>query len=164
MSTTGWLRGGFGVLSASQVVVGIWALVFPSSFFADFPAGLGWVALLPPYNEHLTRDVGGLSLGFAVMFAATVVHPHRQLATVSLVGWLTAVVPHLVFHVTHLEGFDARDAVAQTFGLAIVVVIPILLLALIWRRRFEGEAVPGVRPHTDNNGDAGVARRLEQAP
>ena len=142
MSTTFWLRAGMGFLTGYLAVVGIWALVFPSSFFDDFPVGLGWVAMQPPYNEHLTRDVGGLSLGFAVVFAASVVRPYRLLVTVSLIGWLTAAVPHFVFHVTHLEGFDAGDAVAQTVGLALVVVIPILLLALVGRRRVEEKQSP----------------------
>jgi hypothetical protein len=104
MNTTFWLRAGFGVLAAYQVILGIWALVFPSSYFADFPAGLGWVAVLPPYNEHLTRNVGGLSLGFAVVLAVAVVRPHSDLVTVSLVSWLTVAVTHLVFHVTTLRG------------------------------------------------------------
>jgi hypothetical protein len=41
--------------------------VAPAGFFSRFPfAGHAWVALLPPYNEHLVRDVGALSLALIV--------------------------------------------------------------------------------------------------
>ena len=40
------------------LVVGVWALVLPRSFYDDFPAaGRHWVSALGPYNEHLVRDV-----------------------------------------------------------------------------------------------------------
>ena len=38
------------------------ALFAPADFFRTFPLGRGGSQALPPYNEHLTRDVGGLYL------------------------------------------------------------------------------------------------------
>jgi len=70
MTSRGLTRFAIALLLVNQVTVGAWATVAPRSFFDDFPLGRGWVASLPPYNVHLVRDVGGLSLGFAVLFAA----------------------------------------------------------------------------------------------
>ena len=124
------MRLGLGLLGANQAAVGLWALAAPASFYATFPTGHGWVALLPPYNEHLVRDVGGLSLGFAVLFGFAIARPDRLLVTAAMAAWLTAAVPHLLFHTTHLQGFTAIDAVAQTTGLTLAVLVPLLVLAL----------------------------------
>jgi len=49
-------------------LVGFWALLAPRSFYDDFPGGgRSWVSALPPYNEHLVRDVGGLPSNLAVV-------------------------------------------------------------------------------------------------
>ncbi len=40
---------------------GLWALLAPASFAADYPGlGLRWVAGDGLANEHLTRDMGAL--------------------------------------------------------------------------------------------------------
>ncbi len=57
-----------GVLGLSAVVVGAWAAAAPDSFFSSFPLpGHHWVTPLGPYNEHMTRDVGGLHLSLFVV-------------------------------------------------------------------------------------------------
>jgi hypothetical protein len=126
------LRAGLLVLAAPQVVIGVWALFAPRAFYDGFPAaGHAWVALLPPYNEHLVRDVGALNLAVCVVLVAAAAAPHRLLVTVALACQLVYTVPHAVFHVTHLDGFPAPDAVAQTAGFAVQVVLPLALLALV---------------------------------
>lgn len=145
-----WLRLALLVLAGNELLVGLWALALPRSFYADFPTGTGWVALLPPYNEHLVRDVGGLSLGFAVLLAAAALWPQPTLTRVAMLAWLTAAVPHLAFHLTHLHGFDPSDAFAQSAGLILAVIIPawVLVHDLTVNRR---TAVPG-HPHQDTDG------------
>ena len=49
-------------------MIGLTAAFAPHAFYDDFPFVTHWVNLLPPYNEHLVTDVGGLYLGFAVLF------------------------------------------------------------------------------------------------
>jgi hypothetical protein len=57
-----------GGLAISQTMLGLWALLAPAGFYRHFPAaGHARVALLPPYNEHLVRDVGALSLSLTVL-------------------------------------------------------------------------------------------------
>ena len=48
-------------LGVPQALIGLWALLGPHSFYADFPAGTdGWVHVLGPFDEHLVTDVGAL--------------------------------------------------------------------------------------------------------
>ena len=53
------LRGGLLGFAAVELVLGVWTLVFPASFYADVPT----VDLTPPFSEHLMRDFGGATLG-----------------------------------------------------------------------------------------------------
>ena len=81
------MRAGLIVLAVMQGLVGVWALLGPESFYADFPgAGHAWVALLPEYNEHLTRDVGALSLALTVVLVAAAWWPERRLVRIALVA------------------------------------------------------------------------------
>jgi hypothetical protein len=78
------VRAGLLALGVNDAVVGVWALLFPHSFFTDYPAGLGWVGVLGPFDEHLARDVGGLFLGFAVLLFTAMVNPSRPMAPSSV--------------------------------------------------------------------------------
>ena len=131
---TAVFRTGLLVLAAPQVVVGVWGLLAPQAFYDGFPApGHAWVALLPPYNEHLTRDVGALNLALAVLLVAAAVAPERRLVRVALLVQLVWTVPHAVFHLGHLDGFPPVDAVVQSVGLVGSVLLPVALLALSGR-------------------------------
>jgi hypothetical protein len=123
-----WLRAALLLLTLSQVVVGTWQLLLPRSFY-----DLYWVELLPPYNEHLMRDVGGLNLALAVVLGASALIMERRLVSTALLAYLTFAAYHLVFHVTHLEHFPQADAIAQTSALASGVAFPLVLLIVAWR-------------------------------
>src|SRR5205085_2906889 len=97
-----------------------------------FPFLAHWVERLPPYNEHLVTDVGGLYLGFAVFLAWAAWKPERSIVLAASVAFLTVSVPHLLFHVTHLDGFGAVDGVAEIAGLASLLVPPVVA---IWAAR-----------------------------
>lgn len=117
-------------LVAGGVVVGVWALVAPASFYADFGLTQGWVQANGAFNEHLIRDVGGLNLAIAVLTAAAWVIADARLDRAVAVAWLVYGVPHLTYHATHLEALAAVDAVAQLASLSLYVVAPLLLLLL----------------------------------
>jgi hypothetical protein len=132
-TTSGAVRAGLGILAVVQGVVGVWALLAPASFYASFPAsGHAWVALLPPYNEHLIRDVGALNLALAVPLTAAAVTGQWLLSAVAIGSIAVFAVPHAVYHALHLDGFSTSDAVAQSAGiglhLALVAVVGLLLL------------------------------------
>jgi hypothetical protein len=123
--TTLWL------LTAVQLLIGGWAVTAPRSFFDHFPGwGHHWTALLPPYNEHLTRDVGGLSLALAVVTAAAALALERRLVAVTALAWLFYSVPHLAFHLAHLRGVPTADKVGEVVSLGLGVAAPLLLLAV----------------------------------
>lgn len=130
------IRTGLVLLAASQAVVGVWALLGPRSFYDGFPAaGHAWVALLPPFNEHLVRDVGGLSLALTVLLGTAAVIVDRTLVRVALAAFAVYLLPHTVFHGLHLHGFSAADAAAQMAGFSVQLGIALGLLLLTTRRR-----------------------------
>jgi hypothetical protein len=124
---------------AQAAIVGVWALLAPRSFFRDFPAfGGAWVNALPPYNEHLVRDIGGLNLGFAFLFMASASTLDVTLVRTSLAAWLLYAVPHFLFHITNMERLSGSEKVFQTLALAALIVVPVGLLMATRRRRVRG--------------------------
>ena len=123
-----------GVLAVSQAVVGLWALLAPRHFFDAFPAaGHAWVALLPPYNEHLVRDVGALSCALLVVLAAGAVTARPVLVRTAAAASAVYTVPHTLFHGLHLEHFGQADATAQMLGFVGQLVLAGLALAAAGR-------------------------------
>jgi hypothetical protein len=119
-----WLRVGLALYLAVTALIGVWAALWPRGFYDDFPwPGHRWVGALPAYNEHLVRDFGGMNLAMAVVFGVAALSLDRRLATTVLVAYLVFAVPHLAFHLNHLEPFATADAAAQ------VVTLPLLALA-----------------------------------
>jgi len=120
------LRIGLSLLALIELVLGVWTLFFPESFYDDVPT----VNLTPPYSEHLFRDFGGATLGLAIVLAAAAIWPETRLVITALLAYLAFSVPHLVFHVGHLHGATAGEAALLTSGLAGLVVLPIGLLGV----------------------------------
>ena len=118
------------VLASSSAAVGGWAQLFPRSFYNDFP-GLGrvWVAVDGPFNEHLVRDVGGLNLGLALVAIVALVTGSALVARAAGGAALIYGVPHLIYHATHLDGFDTVDQVAMLGGLAMAALAAVLVVA-----------------------------------
>lgn len=54
----------------------------------------------------------------------------RRLVLLVLTAELVSAVPHMVFHITHLEQFPPADAIAQTTVLAATAAVLIALLVL----------------------------------
>lgn len=127
------LRVALIVVAISALLPGLEGTLGPSTFYGSFPLGRGWVELLPPYNEHLVRDVGGFYLAFAILFAWAAVTLASALIVPLCVAWSVAAVLHAIFHVTHLEGFSTGDAIAQTTGLLAVIALPVLAAAITRR-------------------------------
>jgi len=124
MRSAGVARAALAILLLSAASIGLTATLAPHTFYDDFPFLSHWVDLLPPYNEHLVTDVGGLYLGFAVLFAwaAWALQPTLVRAVCS--AWLLTATLHLLFHATHLEGFGTADGVAEIASLAFLLVPP----------------------------------------
>lgn len=118
------------VILAGSLVVGLWAQVFPRSFYDDFPgAGRVWVAVDGPFNEHLVRDVGGLNLGLAFVAGFALVTGSVLVARAAGGAALLFGVPHLLYHATHLDPFDAADVVSMLVSLTVAALAGLLALA-----------------------------------
>ena len=117
------------LLGLSAAFVGLWAEFGPQSWYDDFPLpGHRWVSTLGPYNEHLARDVGGLYLALLVVSVWAVVRPRPE--TFRLVGaaWSVFSVPHLIFHLLHLDMFPTLDRTGNIVTLAGTAVLAAALL------------------------------------
>jgi len=144
---TALLRVLLGVLAVVQGTVGGWALLFPESFYRDFPGGgHSWVVLLPEYNEHLTRDVGALSLSLALVLGRAAVIMDRTLVQLALAATAVYALPHTLFHAAHLENFPETDAIAQTavtVAQVVLVVVGLVLSTRLPRRSPAAEQTVG---------------------
>jgi hypothetical protein len=123
-------------LTFSGLLVGVWATMFPQSFYDDFP-GLGrmWVAVDGPYNEHLVRDVGQLSLALALVSGVAAFTMVPVVVRVAAASWLVNAVPHFVYHLRNLDSYDTSDKVGNVFSLGLLVALPIIVLVLSFRRQ-----------------------------
>jgi hypothetical protein len=121
-------RVALSVLCAYCLFIGFVAVVAPRSFYDDFPFLAHWVDKLPPYNEHLVTDVGGLYLGFAVVVGLAAWRLERGLVIAASAGFLTVSVPHLLFHATNPGGFGELDAIAELTALASLLIPPLVAL------------------------------------
>ena len=130
----GLLRGLLGVLGLSALTVGLWAQLAPRSFYDSFP-GLGrhWVAVDGVFNEHLIRDVGGLQLALALTLLAAAVTLSPPLVRTAALAALVFALPHLAYHLGHLDTLAAADGVANVVVLGLAVVLPLGVLGLARR-------------------------------
>jgi AhpD family alkylhydroperoxidase len=117
-----------------QLINGLWALLAPRSFYTEFPFGRGWVELLPAYNEHLMRDVGGLYLATAGVFVGAAVVMSRATVVIACASWLLFAVPHAIYHGFNLDPYSASDAIANAVVLTGAVLLPAWVLAAVTRR------------------------------
>lgn len=140
-----WRRVILWLLAALGAFVGGWALFAPRAFYDAFPL-LGvfgaWVAGDGPFNEHLIRDVGALYLALAVASAVAALMRRADASVVVGVAWLVFSVPHLLYHVRHLDHLAPVDAIGQPISLAVSLVLAIPL-CVPPRRALEPSAPPG---------------------
>ena len=133
------VRVALAILALIGLQVGLWAAFAPQSFYDDFPgAGRIWVAVDGPYNEHLVRDVGALNLALAVVAVVAFVTLSRAAVLAAGGAWLAYGLPHLVYHLRHLEPLESADAVAVPVSLAASALLAAAVLWTAWRN--PGEA------------------------
>ncbi|GAB2641754.1 hypothetical protein [Kribbella swartbergensis] len=116
----GYVRSVLMVFAAYELILGVWLTFFPASFYQ-----LPTVDWTPPYSEHLFRDFGGATLGVAVVLVAAAIRFDRFLTVVALSAYLAFAVPHLYFHLGHLEG----DSPGWSAVVAVVTTLSVLVPA-----------------------------------
>lgn len=151
-----WTRAGLLILAAGQGLPGMAALLLPLRFFEDFPLpGLRWVAVFPPYNEHLVRDFGALAFALSVVLLCAARAPEPLLVRAASLGVLAFTVPHLLFHLSHTGPFGAADIAMQV----ITLVLPVAVSAVLLRASFGAggsEDRQSRRPGRTNHPDSPV--------
>jgi hypothetical protein len=114
------LRVVLALLALGNVQVGVWATFAPRSFYDDFPGGgRSWVAPDGPFNEHLVRDFGATNLALGVLTIAALVWLTRPLVVTAGLAWIAYGVPHLVYHLRHLDVYETGDQVANVVLLSL---------------------------------------------
>jgi hypothetical protein len=128
--TSSVLRAGVWFLTFVVVVVGLVATLAPRAFYDDVP----WVNLMPPFSEHLMRDYGAMNLSLALVFVVAATTMERRMVRIALGAYLLFAIPHLIFHLTHLEHFTTAAAIWQTLLLTVAALLPVALLILTRQR------------------------------
>jgi hypothetical protein len=128
------VRIALALLAVVGLQVGLWAAFAPQSFYDDFPGtGRVWVSVDGPYNQHLIRDVGALNLALAVVAIVAFVTLSRAAVLAAGGAWLAYGVPHLVYHLRHLDPLESADQVAVPVSLFLSVVLGAVVLWTGWR-------------------------------
>ncbi len=146
--TRRWLRIGLVYLTASFLVVGLWATLDPRSFYEDFPGGgRHWVRGDGPYNAHLVSDtgVGFLAVGVVLLLAAIWMQGRPILA--ASVAAMVHAGPHLLFHLRHPnDGLESADTWLSNGGLALGLLVALALFVVAIRSPEEATADTGGEP------------------
>jgi hypothetical protein len=126
-----WAAAVLWLVLVPVAATGLWALLAPASFAASYPGlGLHWVVGDGPANEHLTRDVGALSLALVGVTLAG----SRRWTVALAAGWELYALPHLAYHLFHLETLSGSlDRVTSVAALVALAVLPLVGVALARR-------------------------------
>ena len=76
--------------------------------------------------------MGAFNLALTVVLVAAAWTLDRTMVRVALLALLVYAVPHTIFHAGHREGFPPDDALGQTVGTVLHLVLTAGLLALTW--------------------------------
>lgn len=129
------LRVVLWLMVGSPLLLGGWALLAPRSFYDDFPGGgRQWVSADGPFNEHLLRDFGSLNLALAVVAVIAAITLSRPVVLAAALGALVFAVPHLTYHLFHLDLYERSDQIANVVSLGAAVGLPLVALLAVGRR------------------------------
>lgn len=122
------------IIGVPYIPIGFYALLAPRHFYEQFPFGRGWVAAEPAYSTHLVTDVGGALASGGVLLVFAAVWLERRLLTAAAVSWLVFAVPHMTFHLDHIDKLSSElsvgDAIGEGFLVVSAVAVPLMLLVL----------------------------------
>jgi hypothetical protein len=127
-------RIALAVLAIGTIPLAFWASFAPRQFYDDFPgAGRSWVAADGPYNEHLVRDVGALSLALLIVAGFAFVTLSVPLLRATAAAFLANGVLHVTYHLRHLDLYDTADQISSISGLILLPVVAAVLLGATMR-------------------------------
>lgn len=147
-STSARVRLGiFVTLAVPQLVIGLWAVAAPRSWFDSFP-GIDprLVAAEPPFNMHLATDTGAGFLATGVALAVAAAWGHRVAVQMALLTFAAFAVPHTLYHALRpAPGLTGAEDVVNVLVLASG---PALAVIFGWLTRSTPgtQATAGARP------------------
>ena len=132
-------------LTVLAIYVGGWAYFATESWYRSFPGfGLSWLPVLGPRNDHLASDVGAFYLALAALSAvAARWSGDTRLVRAAGLTWLVFSVPHLIYHLRHLDMYGTRDQVLNVIALVLFVVAGAVLTFARDRGGVRGGGEPG---------------------
>ncbi len=118
------------LLGLAAMVIGVWALVAPSSFSSavDFPP-----------SEHFVHDVGAFQLGIGATLLLALIW--SDALAVALAGYLVGGLAHTLSHVADA---DVGGSAVQSWSVLLLALLA--LVALVFRLRELGWVVGYVAP------------------
>ncbi len=132
----GLLRIGLIYQAGAMALVGFWAAFAPRSFYTDFPGGgRHWISADGPFNEHLVRDVGELSLALLAVLVAAAITLSIPLVRAALVAVIVNGGLHVLYHARHLDMFPTTDAAAIMVSLGLAPIVAVVLLVMTGSKR-----------------------------
>ncbi|WP_067538878.1 hypothetical protein [Nocardia crassostreae] len=134
-----------GILAAQGILIGLWAVLAPRSFYEDFPGfGLHWVSPDGPFNHHLVGDVGAFFLALGAISAFALYYRDSMIGRAAGLGWLVFGVPHFIYHVAHRP--EAMSTGSYVFSLISTLIPTALGLACLLVAPRERHPVPEPAP------------------
>lgn len=123
-------------VGAFLIILGLWALVSPLSFYEQ-------LATFPPYNRHLFHDVGAfqVGLGSALLLAAFV-------SDTLLLGLTVGAIGAGLHAISHIVDRDLGGRTTDPLALSLLAVL--IVAAAVMRRRQLSESVSRETEPTDS--------------
>jgi hypothetical protein len=115
----------------STLLLGVWILIAPRSFYDDFPGfGRVWIQPDGPFNEHLLRDVGAGMLGLGVLAVCAFVWLTRPLVIAAGLAAFASGLPHFLYHLTNTDPYETGDQIGILASLALPPIFGVVLVVL----------------------------------
>ncbi len=136
------VRVGLVILAVPTTITGLWAIVAPASWYADYGHGIAPPSAFGAYNEHFVQDLGSGYLGIGAVLVCASVWLQRHVVMTALIGFLVFTLPHLVVHVVEPGKLDRAGYLFTTGVLAIGALLAFWLWRLNARRDVDSANTP----------------------
>ncbi len=119
------VRVGLFILAVPTLITGLWAIVAPASWYADYGHGIAPPSAFGDYNEHFVQDLGSGYLGIGAALSVAAMILQRQVVMTALAAFLVFTVPHFVVHLVEPGKLDRAGYLFTTgiLGLAVLVAL-----------------------------------------
>lgn len=124
------VRIGLALLATPTLITGLWAILFPASWYSDYGHGVAPPSAFGHYNEHFVQDLGSGYLGIGAVLFLAVLWPRREAVQIALIGFVVFSVPHLVVHLVEAGKLSRTGYFATTGALLLGTLVALWVLRL----------------------------------